>query len=92
MPTFLESLYYGNLKPSEAIVPRDPHYRHLSRQLSESMEMLKKRLPSEDFKELEALHDLYQQLHGMELTASFSKGFKMGAAMALEVYEEKMDK
>ncbi|TYA11253.1 hypothetical protein FRY98_18975 [Paenibacillus faecis] len=87
----LESLYYGNLIPHETAVPQDPKYRQMGRQISESMEAWKGKLSDEDFKELEALLDLYQQIQGMELATSFSQGFRIGAAMVFEVYAERMD-
>ncbi|MEF2968614.1 hypothetical protein V3851_22595 [Paenibacillus sp. M1] len=92
MPTFLESLYYGKLIPHETTIPQDPQYRQLSKQISESMDSWKRKLTEEDFTELEALLDLYQQVQGMELAASFSQGFRLGAAMVFEVYAERMDK
>lgn len=88
MPTFIESLYYGKLIPSETILPQDPQYRQLSRQVSESMEAWKSKLSADEFHELEELLDLYQQLHGMELAASFSQGFRLGVRMIAEVYAE----
>ncbi|MFD1175370.1 DUF6809 family protein [Paenibacillus puldeungensis] len=88
----LESLYYGNLIPYETAVPQDPKYRQLGRQISESMDSWRGKLSNEDFRELEALLDLYQQVQGMELAASFTQGFRLGAAMVFEVYAERIDK
>lgn len=88
MPSFLESLYYGNLNPAEKPVSTDPQYRQLSRQLSESMEVWKKKLSDDDFHELEELLDLYRQVQGLELAASFVDGFRLGATMIIEVYSE----
>lgn len=88
MPNFLESLYYGELIPNEANVPRDAKYRELSRQVSESMDVWKGKLSGDEFRELEELLGLYQQLQSMELAASFSQGFRLGARMVVEVYVE----
>lgn len=88
MPSFLESLYYGQLIPAEKAVSTDPQYRQLSRQLSESMEVWKKKLSDDDFHELEELLDLYRQVQGLEMAASFTDGFKLGATMIIEVYSE----
>lgn len=88
MPNFLESLYYGELNPNEANVPRDPQYRQLCRQVSESMDSWKGRLSADEFRELEELFDLYQKLQSMELAASFSQGFRLGARMVVEVFVE----
>ncbi|WP_435923416.1 DUF6809 family protein [Paenibacillus sp. DYY-L-2] len=92
MPTFLELLYYGKLIPHETAILQDPQYRQLSRQLSESMDSWKRKLSKEDFTELEALLDLHQQVHSMELAASFTQGYRLGAAMVFEVYAERIDK
>lgn len=88
MPSFLESLYYGNLNPVEKAVSNDPQYRQLSRQISESMDVWKKRLSDDDFHELEELLDLYRQVQGLEMAASFTDGFRLGATMIIEVYSE----
>ncbi|RCX18604.1 hypothetical protein DFP94_106138 [Fontibacillus phaseoli] len=89
MPTLLESLYYGKLIPSESTVPQDPNYCQLSRQISESMDTWKSKLSEKDFEELESLFDLYQQLQGMELAASFAQGFRLGSALVFEVYADR---
>lgn len=92
MPTILESLYYGNLNPNETLAPQDPHYRHLSRQISAATDEWRNKLSSEEFAELEVLLDLYQERQGMDMAEAFSQGFKMGAGMVFEVYAERVDK
>ncbi|WP_068779285.1 DUF6809 family protein [Paenibacillus sp. GM2] len=86
MPSLLESLYYGHLNPEEQVVPKDPEYRQNRRELSEAMEALKKKLSAEDFTELEALMNLQYKIQGMEMTAAFRYGFRLGAAMLIEVH------
>lgn len=88
MQSFLESLFYNDLIPQEHLVPKDPRYRRKGRELSEKKEAWRKKLSSEEFAELEALLDLQQQLLGMEITAAFTYGFKLGAAMIIEVHFE----
>lgn len=85
MPSLLESLYYGNLLPEEQVVPKDPQYRQLSRELSEAMLAWREKLSGEDFTELEALIDLQQKIQGMEMTEAFTNGFKLGAGLMIEV-------
>ncbi|MGG6309309.1 DUF6809 family protein [Paenibacillus macerans] len=85
MPTLLESLYYGHLLPEEQVVPKDPQYRQLSRELSEAMLAWKEKLSDEDFTELEELIDLQQKIQGMEMTAAFTRGFRLGAGLMIEV-------
>lgn len=86
MQFLLESLFYGHLIPEEQMVPKDPRYRRRGRKLSEKMEVWKKKLSSDEFAELEALMDLQQQIQGMEISAAFTYGFKLGAAMMIEVH------
>lgn len=88
MPNFLESLYYGRLIPNEANIPQGPQYHQLSRQVSDSMNCWREKLSTDEFRELEELIDLYQQLQSIELETSFSQGFRLGARMVVEVYVE----
>ncbi|OKP69271.1 hypothetical protein A3842_26085 [Paenibacillus sp. P3E] len=88
MPNILESLYHGSLFPNENIISKDPNYRPINRQITESLEAWKQKLSDGDFEELESLLELYSQAQGMEMTASFVCGFKTGAAMMIEVLVE----
>lgn len=88
MQSLLESLYYNDLIPQEQLVPRAPRYRRKGRELSEKKEAWKKKLSSDELAEFEALLDLQQQLLGMEITAAFTYGFKLGAAMIIEIHLE----
>lgn len=88
MQSFLESLYYGQLNPIENVVSDDPQYRQLSMQISESMDAWKKRLSGDEFQELEDLLDLYRQVQGLEMAASFADGFRLGAMMIIEMYTD----
>lgn len=86
MLSLLESLYYGHLKPEEQAVPKDPEYRQCRRDLSEAMEAWKKKLSAEEFAELEAFTNLQYKIQGMEMMAAFRYGFRLGAAMLIEIH------
>lgn len=86
MPTLLESLYYGHLNPEEQVVPKNPEYRQCRGELSEAMEALKEKLSAEEFAELEDLMNLQYKIQGHEMTAAFRYGFRLGAAMLIEVH------
>ncbi|MEK3718741.1 DUF6809 family protein [Paenibacillus sp. FSL R7-0333] len=88
MPNILESLYHGSLFPNEDIVSKDPDYRPLNRQITDSLEAWRRRLSPDEFAELEALLDLYSQVQGMDMAAAFVSGFKTGTAMMIEVLVE----
>lgn len=85
MPNILELLYHGTLFPNEDLVSKDPDYRPLNRQITNSLEAWRRRLSSDEFAELEALLDLYSQVQGMDMTAAFISGFKTGTTMMIEV-------
>ncbi|WP_110932599.1 DUF6809 family protein [Paenibacillus bouchesdurhonensis] len=89
MKSFLEELYYGKLYPSEQIVPDDPKYRALSRQISEMMQMWRQRLSEEDFRQLEAMLDLQGESNSIHNMETFVQGFKLGASMMIEVLNGK---
>jgi hypothetical protein len=84
MKSILEELYHGKISPYEKVVSRDLKYRSILRKISESMDKWKGMLSEEDFNELEALLDLYHQVGGMNMTASFASGFKLGTAIMIE--------
>lgn len=86
MPTLLESLYHGRLNPEEQAVPKNPEYRQSRRELSEAMEAFKKKLSAEEFAELEELMNLQYKIQGIETAAAFRYGFRLGAAMLIEVH------
>lgn len=86
MKSTLEQLYHGNLFPNEKIVSKDPDYLLLNRRISDSLESWRKKLSPEEFDELEALVELCHQVQGMDMTASFIHGFKMGASIMNEVF------
>jgi len=83
--TVLEELYDGNIYPDELIISKDPEYQPLNKKISEAMEMWKKKLSEDDYEQLEALMDLHSKSSSMDATASFVYGFKLGAAIIIEV-------
>lgn len=84
MKSILEQLYIGTLTPEEDIIPEDPQYRMISGQVSDMMEMWKKKLSPEDFILLEQMLDLKVELHAMQNKACFVQGYKLGAKMTAE--------
>lgn len=70
MKTILEELFDGNIYPDELIISRDPEYYPLNKKISATMEMWKKKLSEDDFKQLEDLLDLRSQSDSMHASAS----------------------
>ena len=89
MKSILEELFDGSIYPDVLIISRDPEYYPLNKKISGTMEMWKNKLSEDDFKELENLLDLRSQSDSMHAAASFMYGFKLGAAIIIEVLNGK---
>ncbi|MEK5166562.1 DUF6809 family protein [Paenibacillus sp. FSL R5-0527] len=89
MKSMLEALYCGEFRPEEKIVPRDPEFRRIRREISEAKGMWKGKLSADNFNQLETLLDLYRQTESMQATSSFVNGFQLGALMMMEIYAAK---
>lgn len=86
MHSILEAMYQGNIYPDELIVPKGIEYRGLSNTISQRMKQWKEKLSTEDFKELEELIDLRNDLNSIQSRESFVHGFKLGSLMIIEIY------
>ena len=87
--TLLEELYRGNLRLDEGTVPDDPEYQVLTQQISDAMEAWEKQLPADHYAQLTTLMELQCQTIAMEAAMAFRCGFKLGAAILLEVVSGK---
>ncbi|MDO3411862.1 hypothetical protein QWJ34_19020 [Saccharibacillus sp. CPCC 101409] len=85
METFLEQLYYGKINPSERPVPDSPDYFSLNREIALETEQWRKRLPETEFKQLERLLDLFDQMISVQAASSYMHGFRDGAKLIVEV-------
>ncbi|MBT2289161.1 hypothetical protein J7E73_08445 [Paenibacillus albidus] len=85
MKTILEALYRGQINPDEVIVPSQPEYRSVSRQVAEKTEEWRERLGEEAFRELEEYFDLCDSADSMHVEAAFIHGFRLGANLLIEV-------
>ncbi|WHX50175.1 hypothetical protein QNH46_05785 [Paenibacillus woosongensis] len=91
MKSMLEALFYGDIRPEEQVVPKNPDYRSISRRLSEAMELWKEKLSSEDFNQLEEMLDLRSQSESIYASNTFINGFQLGALIMMEIYTAKED-
>ncbi|SDE17004.1 DUF6809 family protein [Sporomusa acidovorans] len=89
MKSILEELYNGNIYPAELIFPKAPEYRPLNKRISDTLEMWQKKLPEDDYNQLDNLLDLHSQSSSMEASESFLYGFRLGALIMIEVLTEK---
>lgn len=85
MKTILKALYYGQLHPDEVIVPSQPEYRSLSRQVAAQSEQWRERLGEKAFRELEEYFILCDNVNSMDVEAAFLHGFRLGANLLIEI-------
>ena len=83
----LEDLWSGRFYPAETVVPTNPEYREVNREISEKMERLQAQLPQEQFVQVERLLEQMALSHSMELESQFCFGFAAGIALQQEVGE-----
>ncbi|MEK4059054.1 MULTISPECIES: DUF6809 family protein [Paenibacillus] len=87
--SLLEDLYYGKICPSERSHSNDPKYALYSKQISELLQILKEKLTPDDFTMVEGVMDLNDMLISVSSAAAYILGFRMGAAMIIEVLGHK---
>lgn len=81
----LEDFWSGRFYPAETVVPTDPKYREVNREISENMERLKAQLTREQFTLVEQILEQMTLVHSMELESQFCFGFSAGIALLHEV-------
>lgn len=82
----LEDLYYGSLRPNERMKPNDLESRRINQRIIDSLQVLKERLPEEDFNQVEELLELQSESCSLHSAFSFVQGYKIGALMMVEVF------
>lgn len=82
----LEDLWSGRFYPAETVVPTDPKYREINREISENIERLKAQLTREQFALVEQILEQIALSHSMELESQFCFGFAAGIRLQQEVH------
>lgn len=85
MKPLIEQLYNGSLSIDEKAISNNPEYRQISHQISDYIQSWKEQHSEAEWQELEHLLDLYAQTHSMELTSTFTNGFRLGAGLMIEI-------
>ncbi|MEK4112140.1 hypothetical protein ABIC86_000280 [Paenibacillus sp. DS2363] len=87
MKSILEEIYYGNLRPEENIVPKDSEYRSINKEITANIEKFQKKLSEDDFKQLEELLDMIDNINSTNSCEAFVTGFKIGTLITNEVFQ-----
>lgn len=89
MPSFIENLYTGNLQSQEMHRPEGEAYRIHSQQMSTYMSYFQSHLNPDDYKVLQEMLDTYGELNSDQATSAFVQGFKTGAKVMIEIFQDK---
>ena len=89
MKSILERLYDGEIFPNERIRPHCPEYKAAAKKFHEEVERWEKKLSKEDYEKLEDMQGLLCEEHDYELKAAFVYGFRLGAIIMTEIYDDK---
>jgi hypothetical protein len=89
MKAILEALYGGRILPFETIIPESPEYKQLNQKIIERTEQWQKKLSETDYDLFEEFLELCHDSWAMETTAAFVYGFRLGAALLVEVLTDR---
>ncbi|MGO4953439.1 DUF6809 family protein [Paenibacillus sp. DRB1-1] len=88
MVIILEDFYYGILRPNELIKPSDPELQKINQKITDFLELFKERLSEEEFDQVEKLYDLQSDSSSLHSALSFIQGYKIGALMMIDVFND----
>ncbi|CAM4372152.1 hypothetical protein U9M73_12990 [Paenibacillus phoenicis] len=88
MSSLLEQLYFGEIRPEEKIIPKNPEYKLLNVEISNFKEKLITSLTEDEIELLEKIYDLLGKSSSIYSTEVFIYGFKMGVQIITEAYAD----
>jgi hypothetical protein len=80
----LKDLFYGDIIPSEHIIPSHAEYQANNKKILDEMNRWQHSLSKEEFKKLESLYDLWSASSAMVEERSFMYGFRLGCLLIIE--------
>lgn len=92
MKNILRALYDGEISPAEQYQPMIEDYKIIRKKQYEQYTEFIKKLGSPLDKEFELIMDEQLETLPLELSQMFIDGFRLGAKMIIEVYEDKYQK
>ena len=92
MENILDALYNGRIFPAEQFSPKEKEYKEIvhssNKHVDEFTEMLRKLDPPLDQKYIE-IADEQMDMIPYEFSCMFIEGFRLGAKIMVEVFQEK---
>lgn len=89
--SLLQRLYDGEVFPAEQILPKTRSYREIARKLGQEREYIRERLSQGDRERFDAMESLSLELADIYGHEEFSYGFRLGAALMIEVLVDSAD-
>lgn len=89
MDKTLQDLYYGKLNPAEQFQPLIDEFYTLQQKFYRDYDDFIKKLDSPLDQEFKRIMDEQLNLLPLNLTQSFIDGFRLGAKIVIEIYDDK---
>lgn len=86
--SILEELYKGELHPVEKVIPQNADYRLIAKEIGDEREYFAGKMSAEDKERFKKWNERIFNYEEMVEFANFSYGFKLGAKLTHEIYEE----
>ena len=84
--SIIEELYNGTLAPIENMIPQNPRYRQICRQIGDDRQYFEKILSEKDREKFQSWNSLIYEYEKMVEFTNFSNGFKLGMQMGCAVF------
>lgn len=84
--SILEGIYYGTYRPCEQIKPDSKEYEQINNRIHTMLEALQYRITEADYKLLQDMLDLYNDLNSLYATSAYVNGCKAGIQLWDELH------
>ena len=91
MNSILEDLFNGKIFPYDNLIPKDPDFPKLAKNVNNTENYLRSLLSDTDKATFEKLVIMKDDLSARENLESFSRGFRLAFMLVVDVYHNKGD-
>lgn len=84
--SLLQQLYDGDIYPAENILPKDPRYKELCREIGVKADDFKEKLSLEDKAVFEQIKEIEEQISVLFSFENFSYGFRLGVMFMTDTF------
>ena len=91
MNSILKDLFNGKIFPYDNLIPKDPDFPKLAKNVNDTENYLRSLLSDKDKSTFEKLIIMRDDLSAMESLEAFSRGFRLAFMLSVDVYHNKDD-